>query len=63
MIVEMKLDFEEINILYRLLEKRIEEIENSSMDAKDKDYILKDYTKLLKKLREKRNLASEYDDV
>lgn len=59
--VEIELEFSEANLLYSLLKREIESIRNCPMDEADKNYILKDYSKLLRKLERTKNRASEYD--
>lgn len=61
MIVEMNLEFSEANLLFSLLKREIEAVRDCNMDESDKDYILKDYCKLLRKLERTKNRASEYD--
>lgn len=61
MIVEMNLEFSEANLLFSLLQREIEAVRDCNMDEADKDYVLKDYCKLLRKLERTKNRASEYD--
>lgn len=59
----LKLEFNEANLLYNLLKKQIEVIQNTDMDEANKNYILHDYEKLLRKLEQTKNNASEYDET
>lgn len=61
MTVEMNLEFSEANLLFNLLQREIEAVSDCNMDEADKNYVLKDYSKLLRKLEHTRNRASEYD--
>lgn len=55
----LNLEFNEANLLYNLLKKQIEVIQNTDMDEANKNYILHDYEKLLRKLEQIKNNASE----
>ena len=59
----LKLEFNEANLLFNLLKKQIEVIQNTDMDEANKNYILHDYEKLLRKLEQAKNNAAEYDET
>ena len=59
----LKLEFNEANLLFNLLKKQIEVIQNTDMDEANKNCILHDYEKLLRKLEQAKNNASEYDET
>lgn len=59
--MKIELDYSEANLLFSLLKREIEALQNSPMGEADKNYILNDYSKLLRKLESTKNSASEYD--